>query len=35
MISCIHPDYRHVVESADDWRPYLTLQEDRKRRVSM
>ncbi|KAJ8690863.1 hypothetical protein PTI98_012260 [Pleurotus ostreatus] len=32
MLSRIHPDHRDVPASTGDWRPYLTLYEDRKRR---
>lgn len=33
MLSCIHPDYRDVTMSMDDWRLSLTLEADRKCRV--
>ncbi|KAG9217984.1 hypothetical protein PLEOSDRAFT_1108591 [Pleurotus ostreatus PC15] len=32
MLSCIHPDHRDIVASTTDWRPVLTLTEDRKQR---
>ncbi|KAF9496310.1 hypothetical protein BDN71DRAFT_1505822 [Pleurotus eryngii] len=32
MLSCIHLDHRDIAASTTDWRPVITLKEDRKQR---